>query len=230
MTDSSYTRIVIVADHSGSMGSLADPPLTTAQLTTNGIHLLVEEQRKEPGRVDFTLIQFDTAREVIEKAGNGDKILAWSCQPAGATALLDAVGFAISDTGKQLASMPEHERPGHVIFVIATDGQENSSVEYKLDAIKAMVTEQTDKYGWSFVFIGTKLEGFADAAAMGFAASSTLPVSPGGTYAAYAATSSSVSHARTFGGPVGYNLSQRGAVQAAEDEADNKTQKVVPGP
>lgn len=230
MTDSSYTRIVIVADHSGSMGSLADPPLTTAQLTTNGIHLLVEEQRKEPGRVDFTLIQFDTTREVIEKAGNGDKILAWSCQPAGATALLDAVGFAISDTGKQLASMPEDQRPGHVIFVIATDGQENSSVEYKLDAIKAMVTEQTDKYGWSFVFIGTKLEGFADAAAMGFSAASTMPVSPGGTFAAYASTSASVSQSRMTGMPVAYNLSQRQDVQDAEDQAVSKTQKVTPAP
>ena len=38
----------------------------------------------------------------------------------GCTALLDAVGIAIDDTGKRLASLPEEQRPANVIIGIMT--------------------------------------------------------------------------------------------------------------
>ena len=60
-------------------------------------------------------------------------------------ALLDAVGRAINETGERLAKMDEADRPGLVVFVVMTDGLENSSVEFSK-------TKITDEYGYdSFV-------------------------------------------------------------------------------
>lgn len=46
--------------------------------------------------------------------------------PRGSTALLDAVGRAINETGARLSKIAEAYRPGLVIFVVMTDGEENS--------------------------------------------------------------------------------------------------------
>ena len=42
-------------------------------------------------------------------------------------ALYDAIGQGIAEFGEELAAMDEDERPGHVIVVVQTDGDENSS-------------------------------------------------------------------------------------------------------
>ena len=41
--------------------------------------------------------------------------------------MLDVVGRAITETGQRLSKVDEAQRPGLVIFVINTDGLENSS-------------------------------------------------------------------------------------------------------
>lgn len=221
MTDASYTHISIIADRSGSMSALADPPETRAQAATRGIHKLITDQRAQPGRVTFSLTDFDTTRTVVEDFGDGSKALAWACIPSGATALLDAAGMAIAATGASLAAMPEDQRPANVIFVIATDGHENSSREYKLDDVKAMITEQTGKYGWSFVYIGAEIDAFDSGATMGMSAGSTMPTSSAGLYATYNATSSAISRTRSatastgLASPVSYSDEERQQVWEA---------------
>ena len=66
--------------------------------------------------------------------------------PRGSTALLDAVGRAINETGDRLAKMAEPDRPGLVIFVIVTDGEENASREFSKATIKEMIERQQTKY------------------------------------------------------------------------------------
>jgi hypothetical protein len=85
------------------------------------------------------------------------------------TALLDAVGRAIAETGERLAAMPEPDRPGLVVFVIVTDGQENSSKEYTKPQIKEMVERQQNIYKWQFTFLGANQDAFAEAHGMGIA-------------------------------------------------------------
>lgn len=70
------------------------------------------------------------------------------------TALLDAVGRGITDTGLDLAALSEDERPGTVVFAVVTDGGENSSKEWTQQALQEKIAEQRDAYGWMFVFIG----------------------------------------------------------------------------
>lgn len=65
--------------------------------------------------------------------------------PRGMTALLDAVGRAINETGERLAKMDEADRPGLVVFVVMTDGLENSSKEFSKATIKEMIERQQQK-------------------------------------------------------------------------------------
>src|SRR5271155_4468917 len=142
LTTSSKPLIAILADRTGSMSEQADPPATKALRATQGIHSIVTEQRKLPGTTEFMLTAFDWLNGTkLEKIapGNGDEILKWECRPRGNTPLLDAVGVTITEVGERLEKMPEDERPGRVIFVIATDGKENYSSEYKREQVADMI-------------------------------------------------------------------------------------------
>lgn len=74
--------------------------------------------------------------------------------PNGCTAMNDGIGTAIDRIGKWLANMPEEERPSKNLIVIMTDGEENSSREYTLTRVKEMIQHQTEKYNWTFVYMG----------------------------------------------------------------------------
>jgi hypothetical protein len=66
----------------------------------------------------------------------------------------DAITTAINKVGKWLSDMPEEERPSKNLIVIMTDGEENSSREYTLAKVQEMIKHQTEKYNWSFVYMG----------------------------------------------------------------------------
>ncbi len=83
------------------------------------------------------------------------------------TALLDAVGRAINETGGRLEALPETERPGLVVFVITTDGEENSSKEFTREQVKKMIAHQQEAYKWQFTFLAANPEAFAEAGGMG---------------------------------------------------------------
>lgn len=40
------------------------------------------------------------------------------------------------------------------MFVITTDGMENTSRRYDSDQVKEMIERQKEKYGWEFLFLG----------------------------------------------------------------------------
>ena len=89
--------------------------------------------------------------------------------PRGSTALLDAVGQAINETGARLAAVDESQRPGLVVFVIVTDGQENSSREFTREQIRTMVEHQQSAYKWQFTFLSANQDAFAAGGSMGIA-------------------------------------------------------------
>lgn len=94
--------------------------------------------------------------------------------PRGMTALLDAIGRTINTTGERLAAMAEEQRPGKVIFVILTDGQENTSREMTLEQINQMITRQTEVYNWDFVFIGANQDAIQTGSQLGIGAGNSL--------------------------------------------------------
>lgn len=157
---SDLSDITVVLDRSGSMSSCkAD--------AEGGLNTFIDEQKKLPGSAIFSLVQFDTDYEFVYKGTPIQNVLACALVPRGQTALLDAVGRAIVETGERLSKTPEGERPGLVCFVIITDGQENASREFRLSKIKEMIEHQQNIYKWKFTFLGAKQDAFAEAGAMG---------------------------------------------------------------
>lgn len=164
---SNLTDLTVVIDRSGSMQSCK----TDAE---GGMNEFIRKQKELPGECAFSLVQFDTEYEVLYRARPIREVtLAYELRPRGSTALLDAVGLAIAETGERLKNMDEAHRPGLVVFVIITDGQENASKEFTREKIKEMIEHQTNVYKWQFTFLGANQDAFAEAGAMGIGTSAT---------------------------------------------------------
>ena len=62
--------------------------------------------------------------------------------------------------------MPEEHRAGKVLFVITTDGLENSSTEFNYNDIKRMI-EAKKECGWEFLFLGANIDAGKEAEKIG---------------------------------------------------------------
>ena len=161
--------ITILLDKSGSMYSIAND-------TIGGLNKFIDDQKKLPGHMNLTLIKFNNKSECQHNAIPIQDFKPLDHQnycPGGNTALLDACGKAIIETGQRLKNIPEQDRPGKILFVIITDGQENSSTEYTRTLISEMIKHQTDVYKWSFVFLGANQDSFTEAHKLGILAANT---------------------------------------------------------
>ncbi len=173
------TDITLVVDRSGSMQSIRED-------AEGGVNSFITGQAKQPGQASFTLVQFDTEYEFVHRGVPIGQVPAYQLVPRGSTALLDAVGRAINETGERLAAMSEADRPGLVVFVVVTDGQENSSREFTKARIKEMIEHQQTHYSWQFTFLGANQDAFAEGAALGVAQGGIANFSMGMVGAAYA--------------------------------------------
>lgn len=80
----------------------------------------------------------------------------------GCTALLDTVGYAIT----QMKEKQKKNKTDHVIFVITTDGYENASHEYSYNQINKLIKKQQNK-GWEFIFLGARFNAEKEATKLG---------------------------------------------------------------
>jgi hypothetical protein len=159
------TDIVVVLDRSGSMASVLDD-------TIGGFNTLVEEQKAATGRARLTLTQFDDEYEIVHERRDvrGVEPLSRATYvPRGSTALLDAVGRTIMSVRAKIARDAATERPGKVVFVIITDGQENSSREFRREGVFELIREQESQAGWEFVYLGAHQDAITEAASLGIA-------------------------------------------------------------
>lgn len=154
------TDITLVVDRSGSMSSCQDD-------AEGGINTFIAEQKKVDGEATLTLVQFDTVYDFVHSGMPIQDVPEYRLVPRGMTALLDAVGRAINEAGDRLEKMSDAERPGCVVFVIVTDGHENSSREFRHDQVREMIERQRSQYNWQFTFLGADETAFAVGAAMG---------------------------------------------------------------
>lgn len=188
------TDITVILDKSGSMESRRTDAI-------GGFNALVDDQKAQPGEAALSLVQFDTSYGVTftEKAPIDVPALTMETYtPSGGTALLDAMGKTIDATGRRLAAMSEDARPGKVIVVIITDGEENSSREFTYPRVNEMICHQRDVYKWEFMFVGTNQDAIASASRIGIQASSALTygTSPRATRVALDVVADSISALR----------------------------------
>ena len=157
------TEIVFILDRSGSMSGLEKD-------TIGGYNSLIKKQKKEDGEAYISTVLFDDRTEVLHDRVGLDKIKPMTEEEyyvRGCTALLDAVGGAIHHIGNVHKYAREEDRPEKTLFIITTDGQENSSRMYTYEKVKRMVERQKKKYGWEFLFLGANIDAVAEAGRFG---------------------------------------------------------------
>lgn len=217
MKDETY--IAVLLDRSGSMQSVKDD-------TIGGFNQFVSEQKAAGDNALLTLVQFDTGGiDVVHESKpikDVPDLTHETYQPRGGTPLLDALGKTIHSTGRALSAIPEQARPDKVVFVIITDGQENSSVEHTKASVKQLIEEQSGKYNWQFVYLGANQDAFAEAGSMGIPAAATANYVGAATAGAFAAASANVGNYRRTrrGRSLNFSSGQRAAMMKPSRKPD----------
>ncbi|MGM0898308.1 MAG: vWA domain-containing protein [Bacillota bacterium] len=157
------TELVFILDKSGSMAGLEKD-------TVGGFNALIDKQRKLPGEVRVTTVLFNQGYELLH-----DRISLEDISPltetdyevGGMTALLDAVGSTIQKISNVQKSKMQDRQADKVLFVITTDGLENSSCEYTYKKIHEMIAAKKKGAGWEFIFLGANIDAVATARQFG---------------------------------------------------------------
>lgn len=160
------TELVFILDKSGSMGGLETD-------TIGGYNSMLAKQQAVEGECHITTVLFDNNYELLHdridiKAVS--PITEKEYQVGGSTALLDAIGRTIHKIGNAQKHTADDYRAEKVMFVIITDGEENSSREYSVEKIKAQIERQKTKYGWKFIFLGANIDAVETAGRFGISA------------------------------------------------------------
>lgn len=164
-----FTSVNVIIDQSGSMAHLTND-------TIGGFNQFLSEQKQVEGEAVFTLCLFSTHYHVphnfvklAEVPNLTDKLY----HPAGGTALLDAIGTTVNQVSAKINAMPEEEKPSKVIFLIITDGEENSSREFTKEQIKNLVTTHQNN-NWNFVFMGANIDAISEGSSLGIASNNSM--------------------------------------------------------
>lgn len=160
------TELVFIVDRSGSMAGLEKD-------TIGGFNAMLKEQAELEGEARVTTVLFDNQYRLLH-----DRINICAVAPltekdyrvGGGTALLDAIGRTIKKIRAVQKQTAEDYRAEKVLFVIITDGEENSSRKYSAEQIKECIEHQKEKYGWEFVFFGANMDAVLEASKLGIAA------------------------------------------------------------
>ena len=148
------TEIVFIIDKSGSMFGLEKD-------TIGGFNSTIQKQLKEDGIAYVSTILFNGSTEVLHDRVELDKIMPLTLndyQPAGSTALYDALGGAINHIRKVHRDGRKEDLPEKTIFIITTDGMENASHRYSRKMVKELISHQQEKHNWEFIFLGANID------------------------------------------------------------------------
>ena len=201
------TELVMILDRSGSMGGLESD-------TIGGYNAMLEKQKKVEGEVLVSTILFDDVSDVIH-----DRVPISEVKPItgkeyyvrGCTALLDALGGAISHVKTIHKYAREEDVPEKTIFVITTDGMENASCRYDLSTVKRLVEQEKESHGWEFFFLGANMDAIEVAGSFGITADRAVSYHSDhiGTALNYEVISDAVIETRQFSAPIGAGWKKR---------------------
>lgn len=222
------TRVLMIADKSGSMQGLAAD-------VRGGHNAYLDQLTAEGADVRLTVVLFDTNVTVLDEdvtPANATRLTAenYLPQPQGGTALLDAVGtsmqrFAAGGSWSQNVLVPGDGIDDKVLVFIQTDGEENSSRRFTLANIKALVADAETKHKWAFVFSGTAPEAWTGGASIGLAHSTVnRGATRGATYANYAGYGAATRYATANAGPLRSETAS-GLVQEEIDKEEKDSGK-----
>ncbi len=150
----STTELVFVLDRSGSMSGLEDD-------TIGGFNSMLKKQQAEPGSAFITTVLFNQKIEVLQDRLPLEKALPLTGADYtvyGGTALIDALGVTVQHIETIHKYARPEDVPAHTLFVIITDGMENSSHMFSSSEVKKTIRKKTERDGWEFLFLGANID------------------------------------------------------------------------
>jgi hypothetical protein len=167
-SDKPTILINFILDESGSM-------LHQRQQVIDGFNEYVQDHKlKEDAEYLISLTKFSSKPEVVfvakpvaEVRPLGD----YDYRPSGSTALRDAIGHMVIQTDGRISLMKEKPK---VLTFIFTDGEENSSQEFKDESINSLITQRENGGYWTFTFIGASKECLKQAQKYGIQSGNTI--------------------------------------------------------
>jgi len=156
------TELVFILDRSGSMSGKEED-------VVGGYNSFIARQLKEPGRTIVTTVLFNDRYKILHNGAPAETALMTrnDYHPTSGTALLDAVGKTISFVSEKIVNTPKELRPNNVIFVITTDGMENSSVYFSRERVRKLIELKKTNRDWSFIFLGADIDAYSEAGGIG---------------------------------------------------------------
>lgn len=163
------THVALLLDESSSMA----PHKTT---TLSALNEYIATLNQAPEGIHLTLVAFSSIRThfIVRNVQLGPDIKVVVTdemyQPSGSTPLIDAAM-------KLILAAEKKAQPGDkVIIALQTDGEENCSVEFKLEDLQRKIKEKSDE-GWQFVFMGAGLDAYQAAGRYGISSGATMSYS-----------------------------------------------------
>ena len=156
------TELVFILDRSGSMAGLESD-------TIGGFNGLIDKQKKVDGKAFVTTVLFDNQQKTVHDRVDLAEVAPMTEKEyyvGGSTALLDAVGDAVTHIEKIHKYVRPEDVPAHTMVVITTDGMENSSHRWRAADVKKLVEKKKEE-GWEFLFLGANIDAVSEAARFG---------------------------------------------------------------
>lgn len=146
------TNIHLILDMSGSMSTIGQKEVL------GSANKYIREVKKSTPNATIEVVVFDTAYEQViapTPVSTVRKLTEQDYKPRGMTALYDAMGKTAGAA-----------KTGRNLFVVLTDGQENSSHEFNAESLKSLIKKR-EKAGDSFLFLGANQDVILEAGKIG---------------------------------------------------------------
>lgn len=177
----SFHRVLVAAvlDKSGSMAARQMQVISGYNEYLDGLRA----DKKTAYRISLRM--FDNYSRYVHEAvplADVPRLNQYTYQPSGGTALVDAVADAIvNDVDK---GSPTEK----IIVLVFTDGEENASLRYTSDTLRAMIVEREARGNWTFVYLGADQNAWHLSRLYGFTPQNTIRYDGLYTHQAYQGT------------------------------------------
>jgi len=159
--------VTLLLDESGSMGGKKQSTIDGANEYINGLRA----DKDNEYLVSIVSFENNNVRTIYSALPLSEvtPLTGYQYRPdvGGSTNLMDAIGDTINNT---VFGRKNHER---VLFLIITDGGENASRRFRKADIREKI-EALEKDGWTFTYMGSDHDSYAEARSFGVHESNTV--------------------------------------------------------
>lgn len=222
MSEAAANLIIgVCLDESGSMRQIEKE-------TIEGFNGFIDNLRKQEGQTRLSLTTFSLRGQdvptyrplsVVQALDEFQALDDRSYKPYGDTPLYDAVAHTINGVEQTL---PTLEGDWTVLFVIQTDGRENSSREFTRGQVFDLIRKK-ERDGWKFVYLGADQDIYEAATAssvMGMSVGSTVTYDKASTSSTYSGLARATAGLRTNSG-----MSSRDFAESTQKERDKDAEE-----